>query len=425
MTINFHLVDRRRADPGDLMGRRWFGWDPSASDQTLWDINRGTWRLGHRVTRERFATLSYRGIIRIAAEITDRERVGQKWALVGTVLRPGDPVRDQLVGQRAPGARNPFRYFDTPALDAMTTGVRARPLAHEPTTMLATWNPAQWPWPARAEDAAMTAAGAVVRGEWSTGVRKGGVHPGDRVFLLKQGEEPRGIVASGICTSRIFADQHWQAELSDGEANYVLIDWDTVVTDDALLPHVELVNRVPAGGGWRPQASGTLLSAEVASDLEAIWAEHLGRPLAVPTQVGRGQGWQLDAARRKKVEDVAQARLEAHYRALGWHVEDKRHGNSFDAIATKPNEAPLYLEAKGTETTGASVIVSRGEVAWARANPGRCVLGILSDVRFLPGLEIDQGSGNFALFSWNPDTGDLKPRAFDWAPPTTGEPIPG
>ncbi len=88
-----------------------------------------------------------------------------------------------------------------------------------------------------------------------------------------------------------------------------------------------------------------------------------------------------------------------------------RYGNSFDAIATKPDELPLYLEAKGTETAGASVIVSKGEVNWARNNPNQCVLGILSNVSFLTTGEVDPHSGTFRLLQWNPDEGELSWRS--------------
>jgi hypothetical protein len=286
--------------------------------------------------------------------------------------------------------------------------------------MIATWNPVNWSWDDRTEQVAATTAGVIVREPWSTGSRRNGIEPGDRVFLLKQGEEPRGVVGSGTCSSRIFQDDHWDEQREGAEANYVLIEWDTLLPDDDLLPHSELVARVPAGRNWRPQGSGTVLTAEGAIDLEALWAEHLQQVAPVPPRTSPRQGWQLDQERRKKVEDAAQARLEQHFRDDGWIVRDVRFGNSFDAIATKPGELPLYLEAKGTETAGTSVIVSKGEVNWARSNPGQCVLGILSNVSFLPSGEVDPGSGIFRLFEWNPDKGELAPREYDWTPPATG-----
>jgi 5-methylcytosine-specific restriction protein A len=74
---------------------------------------------------------------------------------------------------------------------------------YEVTTMptfLLTWNPARWPWADSAEASQQMADGTPYPSRWSTGNTKKIAH-GDRVFLLKQGEEPRGITAAGRVTS--------------------------------------------------------------------------------------------------------------------------------------------------------------------------------------------------------------------------------
>lgn len=416
MAINFHLVDRRSSEADDPMHRHWYGWDPNATDEELWETNRGVWRIRSGPITERFATLSYGGVIQVVAEISGREQYGVETALVGTVLQPGDPVRDELVNRPAPKQRNPVSYLPTPDLDKLDSAHRSRTDSRTPVTMLATWNPAQSSREDWEEEVAATKAGGIVRSRWSTGGRTGGIEPGDRVFLLRQRVEPRGILASGTCSSRIFQDGHWDDARADQEANYVLIEWDTVVDEEAILAHQVLAARIPEGG-WSPQGSGTVLTEVAAEKLERLWAEHLQQPVPVPPRTSPRQGWQLDPERRKKVEDAAQARLEGHFRSEGWEVKDVRHGNSYDAIASKPGEPTLFLEAKGTETAGASVIVSKGEVAWARAHAGQCFLGILSDVRFLSTGEVDPDSGTFRVVDWAPDLGRLSPRHYDWTPP--------
>lgn len=104
-----------------------------------------------------------------------------------------------------------------------------------------------------------------------------------------------------------------------------------------------------------------------------------------------------------------------HHRKQKWAVQDLRVGHPYDAIATK-NGKTLWLEAKGTETAGSTVIVTRGEVEWAREHPGECVLGVLSDIVFLPSGEVDPTSGTLRLFTWNPDHGTLTARNYDFAP---------
>jgi hypothetical protein len=51
--------------------------------------------------------------------------------------------------------------------------------------------------------------------DWSTGGRIGGVSSGDRVFMLRQGTQGRGIVASGTVVSEIYRVQAARSSSSD------------------------------------------------------------------------------------------------------------------------------------------------------------------------------------------------------------------
>ena len=374
---------------------------------------------------ERFATLSFEGRVQVVAEITGRVRCDDagrvKWRLSGTVLRPGDPVHDGLKGRPVSRQRNPVGYFDTSDLDVLSPVERARFTERAPVTMLVTWNPERWNpggiWAEQTypQQVRAVAEGGLLRGQWATGGRTRGIEPGDRVFFLRQGGGPRGIIGSGTITSRIFADDHWDGDRVGDAANYVLIEWETLLLPERGLPQQELIDRIPEGGKWRPQAGGWVLPPAAAAKLETLWAEHLG---LVTSPLGRTtprRGWQMDPARRKKVEDAAQEILMAHFRRDGWAVKDVRVGNPYDAIAVK-NGRTLWLEAKGTETCGRSIIVSRNEVEWARSHPGHCILGILSDIAFLPNGEVDASKGTFRILAWNPDSGMLACRDYDFTP---------
>ncbi len=128
-----------------------------------------------------------------------------------------------------------------------------------------------------------------------------------------------------------------------------------------------------------------------------------------------GQGLQMDAEVRKAVEDAAQDRLMNDYRDLGWTVTDTRHNSPYDAVADKGTER-IYLEAKGTQSRGDSVIVTRNEVNHARKHPGAWFIGIWSDRRMMDGV-VDRGSGKFRVLPFSPDDQDLRTRDFDWMLP--------
>lgn len=140
---------------------------------------------------------------------------------------------------------------------------------------------------------------------------------------------------------------------------------------------------------------------------ELLAADESGRPDS------EGQGLVLDPQRRKALEDAAQSRLETYYRDRGWEVEDVRFDGPYDAIARKNGQA-RYLEAKGTQSNGASVTVTSGEVHHARRHPGQCVIGILSGLRFTEDGELDDKDARFTVSPWNPIDEDLHATQYRW-----------
>jgi hypothetical protein len=145
------------------------------------------------------------------------------------------------------------------------------------STFLVTWNPEEWFWDPRdrATVIKQTAAGHRSKGNWSVGGRKGGITPKqDRVFLLRQGPEPRGIIASGWFRSTVYQDKHWDGR--PGElANYAKISWDLALEDDDLLPLAVLKSQI-AGVHWHPHGGGVLLVPPADVNLERLWAYHTG-----------------------------------------------------------------------------------------------------------------------------------------------------
>lgn len=299
------------------------------------------------------------------------------------------------------------------------------------STFLLTWNPDIW----IDEDnemnaiAQLTAAGEFQVGTWSTGSRTQGMSGGDRVFLLRQGVEPRGIVGSGWIADddSIFQDVHF-ADPSR-TSNYTSVIWELLIPGDDPLPVIDL--RAASGAvNWQPQGSGTLLPLDAAEAAERLWAAHLtglGFKSSGTATSARGRrrwsrsGWQNDPVRRKLVEDYAQELLEESFRSDGWTVSDTRFGNPFDAIARKHRDV-IYLEAKGTESDGHSVEVTKGEVEFATEHVGQCIMGIVSGVRFTRSGTINRRTGALSIVDWDPASGMLFPTRFRWTPedvPTT------
>jgi 5-methylcytosine-specific restriction protein A len=100
-------------------------------------------------------------------------------------------------------------------------------------TFLLTWKKKRWPWKTLAKDAARVQSGQRVNDTWSSGNRKD-IEKGDRLFLLKQGADPKGIIGSAWATGECFHGLHWdQSRASQGDqANYVPIIFDQLVHPD-------------------------------------------------------------------------------------------------------------------------------------------------------------------------------------------------
>lgn len=263
-----------------------------------------------------------------------------------------------------------------------------------------------------------TAGGHPAHCDWSTGSTKR-IRPGDRAFLLRQGTAGRGIFASGTFDSNVYTGTHY-SELT-GIANYAEVLWDTFLYPEDCLPTEVLDSELPQGK-WHPLASGTSVDATIAAGLERLWAQHVAdvRSATPPgpgsaKPLSEGQGRRLDAQLRGQLEDLAQAQLTQFYEADGWHVEDLRVGNPFDAKATHPDGRVLYLEAKGTTTQGERVIVTRGEVKFAREHPEQCVIGILSGIKIEQG-KLDLQSGTLRRYPWDPTDEELDPLQYDFWP---------
>lgn len=146
-------------------------------------------------------------------------------------------------------------------------------------TFLLTWNPTRWPWANLAEASQQTVDGVPYASRWSTGNTRR-ITRGDRVFLLKQGEEPRGIIAAGRITSEeVYDAPHYDPQrAAQGDTALradVVFERILNPAESAPLP-VEDVEAGPLSDVyWQIPASGTELADDAARALEVLWSRHL------------------------------------------------------------------------------------------------------------------------------------------------------
>lgn len=137
---------------------------------------------------------------------------------------------------------------------------------------LLSWNPSKWNWDTLAADRATTINGEKADNRWRSSSSK--PREGDRVFLIRTGNPPTGVVAVGKITRAPYEAEHWeQARADAGETTrFVDVAFDSVrdATTDEIVPLEELQNREP-GQEWNPQSSGIEIKAKAARILERLW----------------------------------------------------------------------------------------------------------------------------------------------------------
>ena len=146
-------------------------------------------------------------------------------------------------------------------------------------TFLLTWNPKRWHWEELATTSTETLAGKGVLASWSCGNTKS-IQPGDRIFLMRVTEEPKGIIASGWVTTAPHLRLHWDADKAAAGIKCLGVDgeWERLLNPKVNAPlGMEVLKKGKlANFNWTPQSSGVRIPDEVAAELEDKWAIHIG-----------------------------------------------------------------------------------------------------------------------------------------------------
>src|SRR5262245_33050530 len=154
------------------------------------------------------------------------------------------------------------------------------------TAWLLSWNPKNWEWSTFFRDRAMTAAGQLVKETWRCA--NGSATKGDTIYLMRTGEEPRGIIARGVITADPFEAPHYDpARASEGEKiQSIGINFNDIrdTNQDEFLSIQTLENDVDGHQTWNPQSSGIAINDAAAKEVERRWPQ-LRKPNVKPIGV--------------------------------------------------------------------------------------------------------------------------------------------
>lgn len=273
-----------------------------------------------------------------------------------------------------------------------------------PSTYLLTWNPNRWTWDTLARDARRSTEGDIVKERWSSGNTKR-IAPGDRLFLMRLGMEPRGVVASGWAISAPQPGPHWDDErAAKGDtALYVDAEFERVLDPDVAAPlAIKELEKLLPDFPWSPQASGIEIPADVAVALEAAWGSRAGEAALGVTDDLEVAGYEgqvrlLVVRHRRREKRVRDAKIEATLAATGRLVcevpgcgfdFERRYGAVGRGFAHVHHVKPLAsLEAPRMTTLADVAVVCANCHAMIHIGGGcRPLEGLM------PGVAIDAGS---------------------------------
>lgn len=144
-------------------------------------------------------------------------------------------------------------------------------------TYLLTWNATKWSWedPFYGYEELINDINQVgfAYSKWTCGVNKS-IKNGDRIFLIKLGSEPRGIVASGFALTSVFEGNHWDdSKRGSGiKARRIIVKFDKIKNfkKEKLIEFEEL-HEISDIYKWSSQSSGVLIPDEIAKKIEVVW----------------------------------------------------------------------------------------------------------------------------------------------------------
>jgi hypothetical protein len=141
---------------------------------------------------------------------------------------------------------------------------------------LLTWNPKNWEWKQSDREKLKNQGKYIER--WSCSTSKPEI--GDRVFIMRVGDEYRGIVASAHVFKKSYQALHYdsQKESKGDLSNYIDVSFDHVQDDLKDTLSIEDLNDRFPDQTWTPMTSGIEIKSELVDFtlLEQMWGNKIG-----------------------------------------------------------------------------------------------------------------------------------------------------
>lgn len=210
-------------------------------------------------------------------------------------------------------------------------------------------------------------------------------------------------------------------ELESWGAPYVPIDFEALA-DQSQGGSGPLLRRPLPAEPNGPEPASTEPDLKIAERPEAMIERRLGiRPRDHAGEVDpilrpRRRNPALSYAQRQAVEQRAVAVVVELLEAEGWTVRDVGATHSYDLDCSRPENARLLVEVKGTTQRPESIVLTANEVEVARSHYPNTALYVVHGIALAGDVTPPAASGGtvHVLRPWNPDPDRLRPTAFTY-----------
>lgn len=167
-----------------------------------------------------------------------------------------------------------------------------------PAYLLA-WNPKRWPWGTLAQEMASVRKEGKAQNTWSCGNNKK-ITVGSRFFLIRLGQEPKGIVGTGRITSQPYLAKHWELDRAKRGEKALFVDIEFDILSEKPLVGWATLQRPPFNAvRWATQMSGIRIPDPTSEALKALLRQRAPeRYSQIPEEIGEGQTYHEGAVKK-------------------------------------------------------------------------------------------------------------------------------
>lgn len=141
---------------------------------------------------------------------------------------------------------------------------------------LFTWNPKKWSWAEGLYSLDELSKDIEQIGfsvcKWTCGGTKS-IQENDKIYIMRLGCEPKGIVACGTSLSNVFVGTSWKSSDKDigKSTNRILVKFDRIYNPNiGVLVDCNNLQEISSNYHWFSQSSGVSIPVEISEQLDRV-----------------------------------------------------------------------------------------------------------------------------------------------------------